>query len=91
MFNITIAAAAQNLYSRDVEPEERRERMTPVTRRKFIGVESSSFREFGQDAAIAMTGEVGIRRICLKDVDLKDPLPGLAESVGYVRGLLAVL
>lgn len=35
-----------------------------------LGVASYTFREFGLEAAIAMTARVGLRRICLKDVHL---------------------
>jgi inosose dehydratase len=52
-----------------------------------LGVASYTFREFGLDAAIAMTNKVGLRRICLKDVHL--PLqnsPGeIAAAVRKVR------
>lgn len=44
-----------------------------------LGVASYTFREFGLDAAIAMTGKVGIRRICLKDVHL--PLESSAAEI----------
>jgi inosose dehydratase len=128
-----MAAAAQNLYSRGIDLEERKEQMKTVTRRKFIGgaagaaasvwagaagakllpassasdrlsgpesqagkrprlsfelgVASYTFREFGLDAAIAMTNKVGLRRICLKDVHLSLESSGarIAAAVRKVR------
>jgi hypothetical protein len=44
-----------------------------------LGVASYTFREFGLDAAIAMTNKVGLRRICLKDVHL--PLQSSAGEI----------
>ena len=45
-----------------------------------LGVASYTFREFGLDAAIAMTSKVGLQRICLKDVHL--PLRSSAAEIG---------
>jgi inosose dehydratase len=44
-----------------------------------LGIASYTFREFGLDAAIAMTSRVGLRRICLKDVHL--PLQSSAADI----------
>jgi inosose dehydratase len=52
-----------------------------------LGVASYTFREFGLDAAIAMTNRVGLRRICLKDIHLplESPATGIEAAVKKIR------
>jgi inosose dehydratase len=61
---LAVAPALRGLGGRE------RPARKPAGRSFDLGVASYTFREFGLEAALAMTRRVGLTRICLKDVHL---------------------
>jgi inosose dehydratase len=84
-----LAAGAALAASPLLRSSDRRQAPTgPKPRRAFaLGVASYTFREFGLEAALAMTARVGLDRIAIKDVHLPldSPAAAIAAAVARIR------